>query len=316
MRWICLVVTSCLAVFSSADTVSQKGQNMTTMEWTTLQVNFKTKSPMPLREQDAKERGWKLLSNGCSENNTTCFHGYRYIRPDNVERSVLIYDAVGTIAGMQLAFESRLKKEAYGKYAGAYTEVTDQDDGITRYYMTAYFSEPSNICNTNRNDHIIGENKLFFEIGEDRYMEIPLTLMNVSASFGRWIKGNCYPSMGMGHHFWYDISKDMDCNDFFPFFIMYNSAGQLHAFGNAVGVNVTGHLEYPPLQSLPMFFQRSTIPSCFSEVVISTLHNFFNVVDDNLCEAKGEDSNAEVLQPNVLVLVVVYLLMSVLGIML
>ena len=143
---------------------------------------------MPLSEDDAKTAGWTLLSNDCKEDNTTRFHGSRYIHPDNVERSVLIYDSRGKIAGIQLAFDAAVKAHPYRKYVNAHTKITDTDDGVTRYYMTAYFTEPNNICTANDTAHTIGSNKLIFVTGDNQYMEVPLISENVTENQGKWIK--------------------------------------------------------------------------------------------------------------------------------
>ena len=37
-----------------------------------------------------------------------------------------------------------------------------------------------------------------------------------------------------GNHYWYNISQNMDCKDFFPVFLLYNG-GKLNAFGWAIG---------------------------------------------------------------------------------
>ena len=50
-----------------------------------------------------------------------------------------------------------------------------------------------------------------------------------------------------GLHYWYNVRKDMDCNEFFPVFLLYND-GVLNAFGWAFGLNIqtSSRFEHPP----------------------------------------------------------------------
>jgi hypothetical protein len=38
----------------------------------------------------------------------------------------------------------------------------------------------------------------------------------------------------MGQHYWYNVSRNMDCKDFFPVFLLYNKNGFLTGFGSNV----------------------------------------------------------------------------------
>jgi len=40
-------------------------------------------------------------------------------------------------------------------------------------------------------------------------------------------------------HYWYDISKDMSCDDTFPVFLLYNG-GRLNGFGWAFNPDIKG----------------------------------------------------------------------------
>ena len=56
--------------------------------------------------------------------------------------------------------------------------------------------------------------------------------------------------MFLGQHYWYDISNDMDCEDFFPFFLLYNS-DVLNGFGFATAANLDSkRIEHPPKDKL------------------------------------------------------------------
>lgn len=94
----------------------------------------------------------------------------------------------------------------------------------------------------------------------------------------------------MGIHYWYDISKDMDCNNFTPFFVMYNNK-QLTTF--AVGFARERLLEGPDsrFEHAPKFvirrnFKPETLPQCLmkDEVKVSTMHFFFTSMLSNRCQ--------------------------------
>ena len=56
----------------------------------------------------------------------------------------------------------------------------------------------------------------------------------------------------LGQHYWYDISADMNCDDFFPVFLLYNKK-QLKGFGWNVGANLTSErFEHPTPRAFPV----------------------------------------------------------------
>ena len=69
-------------------------------------MNFKQNTPLPLTEDEARNQGWELISDYCKG----MFPGRRYINPNNVERTVLIYNINQKIAGMQMGFKASIKK--------------------------------------------------------------------------------------------------------------------------------------------------------------------------------------------------------------
>ena len=49
----------------------------------------------------------------------------------------------------------------------------------------------------------------------------------------------------LGQHYWYNISTNMKCEDFFPVFLLYNS-GKLTGFGWAVEADIkSSRVEHP-----------------------------------------------------------------------
>ncbi|CAG0921509.1 unnamed protein product [Notodromas monacha] len=81
-----------------------------------------------------------------------------------------------------------------------------------------------------------------------------------------------------GDHFWYRVSPDLDCNEFFPAFLLYNQ-GELTGFGWAVqGIYESDHVEYPPSFVLNLFM--NPVPTCLPGLVdtigVTTQHIYFN----------------------------------------
>ena len=65
-----------------------------------------------------------------------------------------------------------------------------------------------------------------------------------------------------GRHYWYDISADMDCDDFYPMFLLYNS-GHLTGFGwVAQGNAASPRYEHPPPKKLGVRKTRAVAYLC------------------------------------------------------
>lgn len=63
----------------------------------------------------------------------------------------------------------------------------------------------------------------------------------------KWIS---FHAPSAGQHFWYNISTNMNCDDFFPAFALYNK-GKLNAFGwVTMGDFQSSRYEHPPPESL------------------------------------------------------------------
>ncbi|XP_078695110.1 uncharacterized protein LOC144924043 [Branchiostoma floridae x Branchiostoma belcheri] len=80
-----------------------------------------------------------------------------------------------------------------------------------------------------------------------------------------------------GQHYWYKFRPDMNCDDFYPVFLMYND-GKLNGFGwNINTVLDSPRYESPPTGALSLFFAQK--PPCFDERVrrgLSTLHIYLD----------------------------------------
>jgi len=262
------LVIICLQVIS----VSSK-QCADSTGWNHLSVTFTKFNTLPITEADAKEKGWTLVSDDCADPAST-FHGKRYML-EGEHATILIFDVHGLIAGMQMAYKTELKKKGkYRKYAGVMQEVHEARGKF--YYLTAYFTDPKKICDTKiqRAKGIIGD-KLVFLAGKDKYVEAPL--LSKDAAGTKWVLGRCF--IGMGTHYWYDISSDMNCDDLFPAFLMYNK-GKLSGWGFATDVQVTSsRVEHPSSMLIWLFFKKDSLPKCLPKLDSrSTQHVYFTKV--------------------------------------
>lgn len=230
------------------------------LTWNKLTGTFGKFNDLPMEENDARSRGWTLIADNCKDKSGP-FFGRRYLLK-NDRATILIFDVNGHIAGTQMAFKKSLMNPPPRKYAGAYQTLGDF------VYITAYFTEPRKVCDkySVQYSDIVGD-KLMFLAGRDKYLIAPLENKNIEST--KWVKGNCV--MLMGTHYWYDISDDMNCADNFPFLLLYNTKGQLHAFVYVLtGIYVDSpRVEHLPLPVFPKF------PTCASKFAHHTTQHVY-----------------------------------------
>ena len=91
--------------------------------------------------------------------------------------------------------------------------------------------------------------------------------------------GKCF--IFMGQHYWRYISPDMDCDDFYPIFLLY-TRGKLNAWGAALGHSDTPYLtskrwEHPQGEEIHYFFQDDDFPECVLDATnLSTQHIYMS----------------------------------------
>jgi len=173
---------------------------------------------------------------------TKKFRGNRYRINNNFELT-LLYDVNGYIAGVQTCIPKSALDVPPALLNHPYV-----DDGDC-WALTAYFVDPEIICTTGRNaqqfleqgtgDRVVIQNNSDATVGNWR---VPMTEEGNDGTL--WIKGKCLWTMGM--HYWYNSRTDMDCKEWFPFFMLYNK-GKLNAFGFAPGAlwKLSDRYEHP-----------------------------------------------------------------------
>jgi len=249
------------------------------LKWDQISVTFRKYSPLPMHEYEAVAKGWKLIADNCKDTSTP-FKGRRYMLGTE-HATIPIYDINGRLAGLQMAFKTSLKKGSYGRYVNAMKVV--KEAGGDYYYMTSYFTDAKNICDKSAKK----EQKLVFLLDTDKYIEVPSLEKDIVAT--KWVKGKCF--VGMGQHYWYDISQDLSCDDLFPAFLLYNTKGQLFGWGFVSDANVPGkRVEHPPSWILGYFFDKKTEPKCLRKLDHrSTQHVYMTPVGwtSHLCPLWG-----------------------------
>jgi len=255
-----LIILAC-SVLISTDALFAKAS-----DWNGLKVTWGPNplsgayfNSLPRTVSDAITGGFVKVSS-CNE--TAAWRGERYVR-NNDYSIVLLFDVNGYIAGMQTS----LKQE--NGWPTGLPFVADGD----RFTVSAYFVDPSIICKGGRSASdfqsqgtgtgLYIQRTAVPEASEQIPRQEP-GLMN-----SLWTKGKCFITMGM--HYWYNLSENMDCKDFFPVFLLYNK-GELNAFGWALQSNQTSTTFEHPTQSVFGLFMQ-TPPKCLSTAgTLSTQH--------------------------------------------
>lgn len=280
---VAIIFALCLAVCAMAqeETLFESGQGedgvhvnaALTRSWSDAYVTFGKFNKLPMTEKDALTGGWVLNNTGGSTidgcNNGIWF-GKRYLYNADVS-TMLLFDAVGQLAGFQLG----LTNTPTGNIP-----PWERNGGI--YTITTYYRDPATICTSKPSggSNPVGD-RLWLKMDNSSYMSIPLQESQVTNGT-KWVHGKCFYTMG--NHYWWNIYPTLNCEDFFPVFLLYNG-GVLNGYGFAVMLNEpSSRYEHPGGSVLKMFFQPETMPQCvFDQEILSTLHVYFNSPYLNFC---------------------------------
>jgi len=250
-------------------------------KWTNLRVSWYANplsswgfDGVPRTLADNKEQ-FQLKDDACA-NGAGKFLGQRYWYK-NDPTVILLFDIQGTIAGIQ---SSILKSE----YTPAHDLQQYHIDDGDYWTLTAYFVDPSTICTTGRSAQDLSDQGtgtgLWLQYGTDpvaNSVSIPVLESDIKST--KWGYGKCFWTMGQ--HYWYNVSKSMDCADFVPNCLLYNQ-GKLTGFCFASNVNVdkeSQRYDNPaPTNNVVNKF-LDPVPDCFfsdpSYSTLSTVHVYF-----------------------------------------
>lgn len=237
--------------------------------WDKLSVTWKKFSTLPMNEQEAKQEGWTLQVDGCTGGSDLFFMGKQYTLNGDTG-TLLLFGENGHVIGIQMAMSNTTEVAASALANGPFLHM----DG--KIYLTAYFTDPLTACGAQEDiveeSKVVGDklllqvkplNRAKLDENTNTLLELPLREKDIGSTM--WTKGKCFYSMGQ--HYWYDISRDMNCEDFFPMFLLYNG-GDLNGFGWATsGQFDSPRVEHPPSWALKMFFPDEVLPQClYTEV--------------------------------------------------
>lgn len=205
--------------------------------------------------------GYVMKENYCN-NKGSPFVGQAYWK-GNDPTLVLLFDKNGYIAGVQNFLD-----------ASSYTPPTSAiGKSMIKYgnywVMTALFVDPNIVCTTGRTaaqykSQGTGD-RLNFQVGPDptkasSIMNIPRDQNQLANTM--WTEGKCFYTMGQ--HYWYNLSAGMDCNNFFPYCILYNQ-GKLDAFCFASNANLNSNNFDSPHPSPKVLSQfMKPVPNCMN----------------------------------------------------
>ncbi|GFN79310.1 hypothetical protein PoB_000581600 [Plakobranchus ocellatus] len=203
-------------------------------DWYTLRVKWgvdvsKSFYTQPRTVDEAKQQGYRLIGpDKCGA--SKAYNGFAYIKGDD-PIVTLLFDKNDYIAGIQTAIRvSEEQKTGFPPKSLRPPFVLDGKDN-DRYVISAYFTDPSKICTEGRSkeqfeEEGTGEN-LWIQTGSSP-SEVMKVAKNQDEISAPWVEGECFPTMG--HHYWYNSTADMDCDELLPVFLLYNG-GKLNGFG-------------------------------------------------------------------------------------
>lgn len=235
-------------------------QKPDTPEWSTLSVTWGKFNTLPKDNDAAIEKGWSLTKS-CNASNY--FAGNRYVLKGDTA-VMLLFDSQGKIAGIQ----NGIPKSAVGVLTAPWIPEGDN------YVITAYFTDPRNICGGSRPSSAYLGDQLLLQTGNQISITMAIPFKQEDLKETKWVRGGCFPTMG--RHYWYNISPDMDCKDFFPMFLLYNR-DRLTGFGwVAIGNADSPRYEHPPPKRLGFgFFLKETQPKCIANLKSLTTQHVY-----------------------------------------
>jgi len=214
-------------------------------------------NPLPRDLSKDNMHGYTFKDDLCATGNKF-FRGKRYAY-QNDTAAMLLFDVNGYIAGIQAAVPKSILNPSVQMQG--HPAIDAGDDLWT---FTIYFVDPSIICSPGRTAEQYATQGtgtgFWIQNGTDpvaNSMQMPHNEADLAGS--KWLLGHCIVTMG--NHYWYNPRTDQDCDEFFPFFLLYNK-GRINAGGFSLNRNLQSRRwEHPPLSSLSSFMKP--VPKCF-----------------------------------------------------
>jgi len=268
-----------LALMVSASAVNGLLFPDLSLNWSALRVSWYANPLSPWgfdgvpRSLDENKEIFQLKDDQCAAGGQK-FLGQRYWYKQDPSL-ILLFDKNGIIAGIQT---SALKSK-FTPYPDLMKYYMDDGDYWT---LTAYFVDPSTICTTGRTKEDLQSQGtgtgLWLQFGPNAVTDsvsIPVKEDDIKQT--KWGYGKCFYTMGQ--HYWYNVSKGMDCGDFLPNCLLYNK-GQLTGFCFATNAILpSDRYDSPSPTNKVVNKFLDPVPDCFfsdkSYAKLSTLHVYF-----------------------------------------
>jgi len=227
----------------------------------------------PLPRQLSETQTFVLRDDQCADSNSK-FRGRRYWENQDSALS-LIFDKNGIIAGLQ----SSIPKDKFPIAPGKKGFVDDGDF----WTQTFYFVNPSTICTTGRTKEDLEKDGtgtgLWVQHGPDVSKDLinfPPDETDIKPTL--WGSGLCLASMGM--HYWFNVTEDMKCEDFFPNCLLYNH-GKLTGFCIAKLVYLESpRYDFPAPTPTAIRATLDPVPKCVIEdpklEKLTSMHVYFH----------------------------------------
>jgi len=198
----------------------------------------------------------------------------------------LLLDVNGIIAGIQAWFphDEVLTPENEYRYGNVAMYQNITVNGRTFFVVTAYFVEPSIICEGGRTEESLTTEGtgtgLWFQNGPTPADLIQVPMNRADAEAEGWSHNSCFPGMGRHNFFQVDKFEETGCLETRPAFILYNKQDEMTGFGfTAQGVAASARwVEHPPNLAIELILGEP-VPQCVLDqntlVGTTTMHVYF-----------------------------------------
>eukprot|EP00736_Rhodelphis_marinus_P005082 Rmarinus@m.23896 len=247
-------------------------------DWDRLDVTWPKYSGLPVTSSEAVRKGWEVFQT-CADGAL----GNTYWKDGDIS-SMPFFDQNGNLAGITTGTPRRAIWPGADK---APFEAHPADDKVSEEWMSisAYFVNPDSVCGSApRLADEIGDRLWIVNGQRGDYLKIPLDQDESLLSQDGWTYGKCFWTMG--EHYWKDITKETQPDEFFPIFVMYNG-GRLDSWGPAFAGTYnleSSRWEHPSGSVLKAFFQEETMPEVLLELdYLNTQHIYMDKGAFNFC---------------------------------
>ena len=192
----------------------------------------------PRTIDEAKKASWFHVDDtkDCKDAAGGKFVGFRYAPPKSEPTEItLIYDVNGYIAGMQSVVpKDKTFNDKYFEFSTCKLYNQDVINGVEVYVTTAYFVDPTVICEVGRTQKEFDRDgtgdALFFQNGPTpkNFEAAPLSAQEAKGT--DWFRHKCVENMGE-HWLKMGYGGTQACDEGFPVFLLFEMGGDRSLVG-------------------------------------------------------------------------------------